>query len=58
MLIGENSRDVSRRTAAKLEEIDGRLPPGVHATTLYDRTDLVDRTIATVERTSSRARCS
>jgi cobalt-zinc-cadmium resistance protein CzcA len=50
MLIGENSRDVSRRTAAKLEEIDGRLPPGVHATTLYDRTDLVDRTIATVER--------
>jgi cobalt-zinc-cadmium resistance protein CzcA len=50
MLIGENSRDVSRRTAAKLEEIDARLPEGVHATTLYDRTDLVDRTIATVER--------
>jgi len=50
MLIGENSRDVSRRTAAQLAEIDERLPDGVHATTLYDRTDLVDRTIATVER--------
>ncbi|MEZ4280530.1 MAG: CusA/CzcA family heavy metal efflux RND transporter [Myxococcota bacterium] len=50
MLIGENSREVSQRTAARLEEIDARLPAGVHATTLYDRTDLVDRTIATVER--------
>jgi cobalt-zinc-cadmium resistance protein CzcA len=50
MLIGENSRDVSRRTAAKLEEINESLPPGVVAKTLYDRTNLVDRTIATVQR--------
>ena len=50
MLIGENSRDVSRRTAAKLEAINESLPEGVVAKTLYDRTDLVDRTIATVQR--------
>lgn len=50
MLIGENSRAVSQRTAAKLEEINRSLPPGVAAQTLYDRTRLVDRTIATVER--------
>ena len=50
MLIGENSRDVSRRTAAKLAEINQTLPPGVRARAVYDRTELVDRTIATVER--------
>ena len=50
LLIGENSRDVSRATAAKLEEINRSLPDGVNATPLYDRTDLVDRTIATVEK--------
>ena len=50
MLIGENSRSVSQRTAAKLAEINRSLPAGVEARTVYDRTDLVDRTIATVER--------
>jgi cobalt-zinc-cadmium resistance protein CzcA len=50
MLIGENSRAVARRTAAKLEEIRQGLPPGVIARTVYDRTQLVDRTIATVQR--------
>jgi cobalt-zinc-cadmium resistance protein CzcA len=50
MLIGENSRAVSRRTAAKLEEVNRSLPPGVTAKTVYDRTQLVDRTIATVQR--------
>ncbi len=50
MLIGENSRDVSHRTAAKLKEINQSLPAGVTAKTLYDRTNLVDRTIATVQR--------
>jgi cobalt-zinc-cadmium resistance protein CzcA len=48
MLAGENSRLVARRVAAKLDEIRPRLPPGVELTTVYDRTDLVDRTIATV----------
>ena len=50
MLIGENSRAVARRTAAKLEEVNRSLPPGVAAKTVYDRTRLVDRTIATVQR--------
>ena len=50
MLIGENSRAVSQRTAAKLAEINRSLPAGVEARTVYDRTELVDRTIATVER--------
>ena len=50
MLIGENSRAVSHRTAAKLEEVRRNLPPGVTVKTVYDRTQLVDRTIATVQR--------
>jgi len=49
MLMGENSRTVSRAAAAKLEEAAKALPPGVVATPVYDRTDLVDRTIRTVE---------
>jgi cobalt-zinc-cadmium resistance protein CzcA len=50
MLIGENSRAVARRTADKLVEIDSTLPAGVRAHTAYDRTDLVDRAIATVQK--------
>ncbi|MDZ4741733.1 MAG: CusA/CzcA family heavy metal efflux RND transporter [Alphaproteobacteria bacterium] len=49
MLVGENSRTVSRAVAAKLEEINKSLPEGVVARAAYDRTTLVDRTIATVE---------
>jgi len=50
MLAGENSRIIARRVADKLEEIKPKLPSGVTITTVYDRTDLVDRTIATVEK--------
>ncbi|MBM4382890.1 MAG: CusA/CzcA family heavy metal efflux RND transporter [Deltaproteobacteria bacterium] len=50
MLIGENSREVARRSAMKLAEINETLPPGVFARAVYDRTELVDRTIATVQR--------
>ncbi|MBX3737098.1 MAG: efflux RND transporter permease subunit [Candidatus Didemnitutus sp.] len=50
MLSGENSRIVARRVAEKLAEIKPRLPAGVTLETVYDRTDLVDRTIATVEK--------
>lgn len=50
MLIGENSRDVAQRAASKLEEIDAALPDGVQAKAVYDRTSLVDRTIATVQK--------
>ena len=50
MLAGENSRIIAKRVAAKIEELRSRLPPGVEIVTGYDRTDLVDRTIATVEK--------
>ncbi|MCY1391196.1 Cobalt-zinc-cadmium resistance protein CzcA [compost metagenome] len=48
MLIGENSREVSRAVARKLEEINRTLPAGVQAITVYDRTNLVDKAISTV----------
>ena len=50
MLVGENSRAVARRAAARLEEVNASLPDGVMATPVYDRTALVDRTIATVRK--------
>lgn len=50
MLVGENSREVSRRAAAKLEEVNLALPQGVVAKAVYDRTTLVDATIATVKK--------
>ena len=49
LLIGENSRTVARRVAAKLDAIARSLPEGVVTRTLYDRTDLVEATIRTVE---------
>ena len=48
MLMGENSRAVSPRVANKLVEVNRSLPDGVIAKAVYDRTDLVDRTIDTV----------
>ena len=50
MLIGENSRVVSRNVDAEIARIAKTLPPGVTVDTYYDRTDLVNRTIETVER--------
>ncbi|OWP50880.1 CusA/CzcA family heavy metal efflux RND transporter [Pseudomonas nitroreducens] len=50
MLIGENSRTVAKAAAAKLDEINRTLPAGVRAVTVYDRTQLVDKAIATVKR--------
>lgn len=49
MLMGENSRTVSRRVAHKMEEINRSLPKGITAKTVYDRTTLVDKTIDTVK---------
>ena len=48
MLIGENPREVSTLVSAKLAAIGPNLPPGVFVRTVYDRTELVDRTMATV----------
>jgi cobalt-zinc-cadmium resistance protein CzcA len=49
MLIGENSRQVAQASAKRLEAIKASLPKGVELTPLYDRTTLVDKTIATVK---------
>ncbi|WP_330211726.1 CusA/CzcA family heavy metal efflux RND transporter [Pseudomonas sp. AM4(2022)] len=50
MLIGENSRSVSQAVAKKLGEINRSLPEGVVAVTVYDRTNLVEKAIATVKK--------
>jgi cobalt-zinc-cadmium resistance protein CzcA len=48
MLMGENSRVVSQRVAERMTAINETLPEGVRAKTVYDRSTLVDATIATV----------
>ncbi len=48
MLIGENSRAVATRVGERLQAINRTLPAGVVATTVYDRSNLVDSTIETV----------
>ena len=48
MLMGENSRAVARAVDRRMLEINRTLPPGVKAVTVYDRTVLVERAIATV----------
>ncbi|MFT7245014.1 MAG: cobalt-zinc-cadmium resistance protein CzcA [Candidatus Azotimanducaceae bacterium] len=48
MLIGENSRDVASRVSEKLKEIQASLPEGITATEVYNRTDLVNKTLGTV----------
>jgi cobalt-zinc-cadmium resistance protein CzcA len=50
MLIGENSRTVSQAVATKLADINRSLPQGVHAVAVYDRTNLVEKAIATVKK--------
>ena len=50
LLIGENSRTVAQRVSAKLKEIARSLPEGVVARAVYDRTYLVEATVATVEK--------
>jgi len=49
MLMGENSRSVSRGLAARLSEIRGTLPPDIQVDVVYDRTELVEKVIRTVE---------
>lgn len=50
MLVGENPRIVAQELALKLEEIKVSLPDGIKVETVYDRTTLVDKTIATVQK--------
>ena len=49
MLVGENARDVSVAVAERLEEVNRSLPGGVVANTVYDRSELVEATVSTVE---------
>ncbi len=48
MLLGENSRTVTEAVKAKLAAIEPTLPPGTRIEPFYDRSAMVDRTIATV----------
>ncbi len=50
MLLGENSRIVSQAVDARMQQIAKSLPAGVVAQTVYDRTVLVDKAIATVKK--------
>jgi cobalt-zinc-cadmium resistance protein CzcA len=50
MLMGQNSRTVSQAVDLKMKEINRNLPAGVQAVTVYDRTILVDKAIATVRK--------
>jgi cobalt-zinc-cadmium resistance protein CzcA len=50
MLVGENSRDVAATVARELKAIQASLPDGVIAEVVYDRTTLVDKAIATVQK--------
>ena len=45
---GENAREVIRAVRRRLAEIAPSLPPGVRVVTTYDRSDLIDRAIATL----------
>jgi cobalt-zinc-cadmium resistance protein CzcA len=50
LLMGENSRTAAQNVSKKLAEIGKSLPEGVETKTVYDRTQLVNATIATVEK--------
>ncbi|MNS18093.1 Cobalt-zinc-cadmium resistance protein CzcA [compost metagenome] len=49
MLRGENSRAVIDRVKQKVEAVNASLPEGVAIKPYYDQTELVDKTIRTVE---------
>ncbi|MEP2723211.1 CusA/CzcA family heavy metal efflux RND transporter [Roseibium sp.] len=50
MRAGENSRTVAAGAAERLEEVRASLPDGIEAKIVYNRSSLVDATIATVEK--------
>ncbi|MBM3822854.1 MAG: efflux RND transporter permease subunit [Verrucomicrobia bacterium] len=50
MLAGENSRVVAGAVRAKLASLQAKLPKGVEIRPLYDRGELVDATLRTVEK--------
>jgi len=50
MLMGENTNEVAQRMKARMEKVKKTLPEGAKVDVVYDRTDLVDVVIQTVER--------
>ena len=50
MLIGANSRTVAAAVDARMQDIRKTLPPHIEATTVLNRTKLVDATIRTVQK--------
>ena len=50
MLMGENSREVTQRLAARLDQVRPSLPEGVEVAVVYKRTDLVNQVLHTVRR--------
>ncbi len=48
---GQNALDVIKRVKAKLKEIEPGLPPGVKVVTVYDRSDLILRSIQNLRST-------
>lgn len=49
MLVGENSRIISKRVEEKLAELQKKLPAGLELRIQYARSEVVDRTIDTVK---------
>lgn len=50
MLMGENARILCERVTPRLEQIREKLPPGMDITVVYQRSDLVNSTVGTVEK--------
>ncbi len=50
LLMGENSRTVAQAVDKRIQDIRRTLPAGVRVETVYDRTVLVDKAIATVKK--------
>ncbi len=50
MLMGENARVVCHRVEPRLHEVRDKLPPGMDITIVYERSDLVEATVGTVEK--------
>jgi len=50
MLKGANGRTVAQDAAARLKEVAGQLPPDVRVRTLYNRADLVNQAVHTVQK--------
>jgi cobalt-zinc-cadmium resistance protein CzcA len=50
MLMGENSHHVTWAIKEKVQSIRDTLPPGVRIQTVYDRTELIDEVIHTVQK--------